>query len=79
MFVDSPLAVGATTIFNEHYKDCFDEEAMERWSNKGINPIAFPGFETFHRSRESKSINFVVREGHYLLRGMCDAGRINIT
>ena len=34
VFVDSPLAVGATTIFNEHHKDCFDEEAMEL-VNKG--------------------------------------------
>lgn len=41
VFVDSPLAVGATTIFNEHHKDCFDEEAMEL-VNKGINPITFP-------------------------------------
>ena len=44
VFVDSPLAVGATTIFNEHHKDCFDEEAMEL-VNKGINPITFPGLK----------------------------------
>ena len=29
VYVDSPLANEATTIFNEHIYDCFDEEAME--------------------------------------------------
>ena len=29
VYVDSPLANEATTIFSEHQYDCFDEEAME--------------------------------------------------
>ena len=28
VYVDSPLANEATTIFNEHIYDCFDEEAL---------------------------------------------------
>lgn len=26
VYVDSPLAVEATTVFNEHMRDCMDEE-----------------------------------------------------
>ena len=76
VFVDSPLAVGATTIFNEHHKDCFDEEAMEL-INKGINPITFPGLKLSITSEESKSINFDDRPKVIIsASGMCDAGRI---
>ena len=76
VFVDSPLAVGATTIFNEHHKDCFDEEAMEL-VNKGINPITFPGLKLSITSEESKSINFDDRPKVIIsASGMCDAGRI---
>jgi metallo-beta-lactamase family protein len=40
VYVDSPLAVEATGIFQKNKYACFDEEAMEL-VNKGINPIAF--------------------------------------
>lgn len=76
VFVDSPLAVGATTIFQEHHRECFDEEAMEL-VNKGINPIAFPGLKLSITSEESKAINFDDRPKVILsASGMCDAGRI---
>ena len=42
VYVDSPLAVQATSIFKEHYSECYDEEAMDL-IRQGINPIAFPG------------------------------------
>lgn len=76
VFVDSPLAVGATTIFNEHHKDCFDEEAMEL-IKKGINPISFPGLKISVTSDDSKSINYD-EEPKVIISasGMCDAGRI---
>ena len=45
VYVDSPLANEATTIFNEHIYDCFDEEAMAL-VKKGINPLMFPGLKT---------------------------------
>ncbi len=54
--MDSPLAVQATTIFKEHYTECYDEEAMEL-INKGINPIAFPGLRLSITSDESRAIN----------------------
>ena len=42
MFVDSPLAVEATTIFNKNVEDCFSEEALDL-VHQGISPIGFPG------------------------------------
>ena len=76
VYVDSPLANEATTIFNEHIYDCFDEEAMAL-VNKGINPLMFPGLKTSITSDDSKAINFdedckVIISAS----GMCDAGRI---
>ena len=44
VYVDSPLAVDATEIFNRNIESCFDEEAMEL-VHQGINPISFPGLK----------------------------------
>lgn len=76
VYVDSPLANEATTIFGEHRYDCYDEEALEL-IHKGINPISFPGLKTSVTSDDSKAINFdedckVIISAS----GMCDAGRI---
>lgn len=76
VYVDSPLAVEATSIFNEHTHDCFDAEAMEL-VNKGINPIAFPGLKLSVTSDDSKLINFEQQPKVILsASGMCEAGRI---
>lgn len=40
VYVDSPMAVEATGVFQENRWECFDEEAME-FVKEGINPIAF--------------------------------------
>lgn len=76
VYVDSPLANEATTIFAEHEYDCFDEEALEL-IKKGINPLSFPGLRTSVTSEDSKAINeddtckVIISAS-----GMCDAGRI---
>ena len=76
VYVDSPLAVRATSIFNEHTADCFDEEA-EALIAKGINPITFPNLRLALTSDESKEINFI-EEPKVIISasGMCEAGRI---
>lgn len=76
VYVDSPLAVEATEIFQENMKGYFDDEAMEL-VNKGINPIAFNGLKTTITSDESRAINFD-EEPKIIISaaGMCDAGRI---
>ncbi|MBR2766397.1 MAG: MBL fold metallo-hydrolase [Blautia sp.] len=76
VYVDSPLANEATTIFAEHSYDCFDEEAMDLFE-KGINPLAFPGLRVSITSEDSIAIN-ADQEPKVILSasGMCDAGRI---
>ena len=76
VYVDSPLANEATTIFGKHYHDCFDEEAL-KLVQKGINPLSFPGLRISVTSDDSRAINFdedckVIISAS----GMCDAGRI---
>lgn len=76
VYVDSPLAVEATHVFNKNIIECFDEEAMEL-VNKGINPISFPGLKLSVTSEDSKNINFDMTPKVIIsAAGMCDAGRI---
>lgn len=76
VYVDSPLAIEATNIFNENIKGYFDEEAMEL-VKKGINPISFEGLKTSVTSTDSKAINFD-NDPKVIISasGMCEAGRI---
>lgn len=76
VFVDSPLAIEATGIFNENVEQCFDEEAM-LLVHQGINPIRFPGLKLAVSADESRAINFDSRPKVILsASGMCEAGRI---
>ena len=76
VYVDSPLAVEATGVFNKNVYECFDEEALES-VRKGINPITFPGLNLSITSDESKAINFENSPKVILsASGMCEAGRI---
>ena len=76
VYVDSPLAVEATGIFQENRFECFDEEAMEL-VKEGINPISFSGLKLAITSEESKEINFNDTPKVIIsASGMCEAGRI---
>ena len=76
VYVDSPLAVEATGVFNKNVSECFDEEALSL-VNKGINPISFRGLNLSITSDESKAINFDSEPKVIIsAAGMCDAGRI---
>ncbi len=76
VYVDSPLAVEATAIFQENRWECFDEEAMDL-VREGINPIAFRGLKLSITSEESKEINFDTTPKVIIsASGMCEAGRI---
>ena len=76
VYVDSPLAIKATTIFSDNYLDCYDEEALEL-IRSGINPISFPGLTIAESADESKAIN-AIKEPKVIISasGMCEAGRI---
>ncbi len=76
VYVDSPLAVEATGIFQDNRWECFDEEAMEL-VKEGINPISFGGLKLAITSDESKEINFIDTPKVIIsASGMCEAGRI---
>lgn len=76
VYVDSPLAVEATNIFQENRMECFDEEAMEL-VRENINPIAFAGLKLSITSDESRAINFNETPKVIIsASGMCEAGRI---
>ncbi len=76
VYVDSPLALEATTIFQNHEEDCFDEEAMAL-VKKGINPITFPNLKRAISSDDSRAINFDPNPKVIIsASGMCEAGRI---
>lgn len=76
VYVDSPLAIESTNVFNKNKYDCFDEDAL-KLLNQGINPLIFKGLITTVTSDESRLINF---DEHLKViisaSGMCEAGRI---
>lgn len=76
VYVDSPLAIESTHIFNKHRYSCFDEEAMSL-IRQGINPLVFEGLITTTSSEESRLINEDSRPKVIIsASGMCEAGRI---
>ncbi len=76
VYVDSPMAIEATHIYEKNIFGYFDKEAMEL-INAGINPIKFPGLTTAITSDESKAINYIDEPKIIIsAAGMCDAGRI---
>ncbi|MCL1806181.1 MAG: MBL fold metallo-hydrolase [Oscillospiraceae bacterium] len=76
VYVDSPLANEATTVFMRHQDACYDEEALSLLRRK-VNPIGFDGLKLSLTAEDSKAINFI-KEPVVILSasGMCDAGRI---
>ena len=76
VYVDSPLAKSATTIFCGDLRGCLDEDALELVKD-GTHMFNFPGLHLTETVDESKSLN----EDHtpkviISASGMCDAGRI---
>ena len=76
VYVDSPLAVEATKIYQEKLFDYYDEEALELL-DRGINPIEFNGLRLSVTADDSRAINFDMSPKVILsASGMCEAGRI---
>lgn len=76
VYVDSPLAVEATSIFNKNVAECFRDEDLEM-IQKGVNPIQFPGLKKSISSDDSRAINFDNNPKVIIsASGMCEAGRI---
>ncbi len=76
VYVDSPLAIEATAIFNQNQDSCYDDEAKS-FVTSGINPISFNGLSIAVTSDESRAINFDNKPKVIIsASGMCEAGRI---
>lgn len=76
VYVDSPLAVEATKIYQNDLFSYYDQETLDLLA-QGINPISFPGLKLSVTSEESKMINFDPAPKVILsASGMCEAGRI---
>ena len=76
VYVDSPLAVEATSVFLQCDRDCFDN-ATQLLLDSGVNPLMSPGLNVSVSTDESKAINDD-RTPKVIISssGMCEGGRI---
>ena len=76
VYVDSPLAIEATSVFLQCDTQFLDED-MQELIRSGQNPLVFPGLELTVSEEESKAINENKTPKVILsASGMCDAGRV---
>ncbi len=76
IYVDSPMAVNATSIFQIH-PECYDEETHDAFITHHKNPFGFNALKFVTSVDESKSLND--KPGPMIIisaDGMCEAGRI---
>ncbi len=75
VFVDSPMAVSVTDVF-DHHTDLFDRE-MLKFIQQGQSPFHFRGLQLVRTIEASKAINHIT--GTIIIiagSGMCNGGRI---
>ena len=75
VFLDSPMAINITKVFEEH-PELFDDEMSER-VRRAKSPFQFPGLEMTRTTDDSKAINHrtdpcIIIAGS----GMCTGGRV---
>lgn len=76
VYVDSPLANEATSIFLQCPTGDLDEEARAL-VDRGVNPLWFDGLRISQSQQDSQAINQDARPKVILsASGMCDAGRV---
>ena len=76
IYVDSPMATNATTIFQVH-PECYDEEIKAAFIKHHKNPFGFNSLHFTTSVQESKNLNN--HPGPLIIisaDGMCEAGRI---
>ena len=75
VYVDSPLAIAATEIFQNSAR-FFDDETKKQME-KGINPFSFPSLVYCKRMEDSRALNDLKSNAIiFSASGMCEAGRI---
>lgn len=76
VYVDSPLAIEATTVFLQCDTEFVDEE-MQAVIRSGVNPLMFPGLKLSVSKEDSVAINEDKTPKVIIsASGMCDAGRV---
>lgn len=76
VYVDSPMALKATSVFKENLVDCYDEET-KALVESGINPLDFDGLKLSKTTEDSKAILYDPEPKVVIAAaGMCNAGRI---
>jgi len=75
VYLDSPMAISATKIF-EHHPECFNPETGGLF-REGRDPFALPGLHFTRETAESIAIN-AVHGGAVIMAGsgMCTGGRV---
>ena len=76
VYLDSPMAVNATSIFRVH-PECYDRETYEAFTGHHANPFGFNDMHYVTSVAESKALNDL--EGPVIIisaDGMCEAGRV---
>jgi metallo-beta-lactamase family protein len=76
IYIDSPMATNATSIFRTH-QECYDEETREAFLKHHKNPFGFNELTYISNVEESKKLN-IRKEPAIIIAasGMCEAGRI---
>ena len=76
IYVDSPMAVNATTIFQVH-PECFDQETQDAFVKHHKNPFGFNALKFITSVDESKTLNSI-EEPMVIISadGMCEFGRV---
>ncbi len=76
IYVDSPMATNATTIFQVH-PECYDQEIHEAFLKHHKNPFGFNNLHFITSVAESKELNKLKIPAIIISAdGMCEAGRI---
>jgi metallo-beta-lactamase family protein len=76
IWVDSPMAVNATSIFQVH-PECYDQETYEAFLKHHKNPFGFNELEFSRTVDQSKALNTLKGPAIIISAdGMCEAGRI---
>jgi metallo-beta-lactamase family protein len=76
IYVDSPMAVNATSIFQIH-PECYDKETNDAFIRHHVNPFGFNELIFSTSVESSKNINKLNTPAIIISAdGMCEAGRI---
>lgn len=74
-FLDSPMAISATEIFQRH-PECYDTETLQV-SHDGDDPFNLPGLHFTRETSESMAINQITGGAVIMAgSGMCTGGRV---